>query len=70
MPRTLPIGLCAGLLALVAPPVAAPAQNAPAAPAPAAPAPVMEPKAIEVLKAAGAKLSGGQHAAVHRGQHL
>ena len=57
MPSNILIGLCAGLLALVAAPVAAPAQNAPAAPAPAAPAPVMEPKAIEVLKAAGAKLA-------------
>src|SRR5271165_5148205 len=51
------IGFCAGLLALVAAPIAAPAQNAPAAPAPAAPVPVMEPKAIEVLKAASDKLA-------------
>ena len=54
MPNNIVIGLCAGLLALVASPVAAPAQNAPAAPAPA---PVMEPKAIEVLKAASDKLA-------------
>ncbi len=57
MPSNIVIGLCAGLLALVAAPLAAPAQNAPAAPAPAAPAPVMEPKAIEVLKAASDKLA-------------
>jgi len=57
MRNNIVIGLCAGLLALVAAPAAAPAQNAPAAPAPAAPAPVMEPKAIEVLKAASDKLA-------------
>ncbi len=57
MPNNIVIGLCAGLLALVAAPAAAPAQNAPAAPAPSAPAPVIEPKAIEVLKAASDKLA-------------
>jgi hypothetical protein len=49
--------LCAGLLALFDAPIAAPAQNAPVAAAPAAPAPVMEPKAIEILKAASDKLA-------------
>ena len=46
------IGLCAGLLALFAAPLAALGQNTPAAP-PAA----MEPKAIEILKAASDKLA-------------
>ena len=55
MPNNIVIGLCAGLF-LVAAPVAALAQNTPAAP-PTAPAPAMEPKAIEVLKAASDKLS-------------
>ena len=56
MPNTIVTGLCAGLL-LVAAPVAALAQNAPAAPAPTAPAAVIEPKAIEVLKAVSDKLA-------------
>jgi hypothetical protein len=47
MPSNRVIALCAGLVALVAAPVAAMGQNAPA----------MEPKAIEVLKAAGDKLA-------------
>jgi hypothetical protein len=55
MRNNIVIGLCAGLLALVTAPVAAPVQNAPA-PAATASAPVMEPKAIEVLKAASDKL--------------
>jgi len=57
MRNNIVMALCAGLMALVAAPVAAPAQNTPAATAPAAPAPVMEPKAIEVLKAASDKLA-------------
>ncbi len=46
------VGLCAGLLTLVAAPIAAVGQNAAASPAPA-----MEPKAIEILKAASDKLA-------------
>ena len=51
------VGLCGGLLALFAAPIAAPAKNAPAAAAPATPAPMIEQKAIEVLKAASDKLA-------------
>jgi hypothetical protein len=56
MRNNIVIGLCAGVAALVAASLAAQAQNAPAQ-GQAAPAPVMEPQAIEVLKAASAKLA-------------
>ncbi len=60
MSRKLTIGLCMGLLAAAAP--AASAQNAPPqAAAPAAPVRnTIEPKAIDILKAASAALAGAQ----------
>jgi hypothetical protein len=55
------LGLCGGALALLAAPLAAQAQNAPAATQAApAPAPVIEPQAIEILKAASDKLAAAK----------
>jgi hypothetical protein len=66
MMRTTALGLCAALTALTAAPAAI-AQNAPApAQAPAAqaeqapPAPALEPKAIDILKAASQKLASAR----------
>ena len=58
MSKKLTIGLCLGLTLAAAAP-AAMAQNAPPA-APPAPASAIEPKAIELLKAASAALAGAQ----------
>ena len=56
------IGPCAAALLSFAAPLAAGAQNAPAQPpaAQAAPAPVLEPHAVEILKAAGATLAAAK----------
>jgi hypothetical protein len=69
MLKRLTVGLCGGLAALIAAPLVvlsdeapatAAAQSAPAAPSQAAAQPTLEPKAIEVLKAASAKLGAAK----------